>query len=74
VAEVLRFPVDRALRVAASCAATGVAVVIWELLEFSADRLSGSNIQVSLANTMQDQLLGLAGGCAAVVAMLRSRR
>jgi predicted Kef-type K+ transport protein len=43
---------------------TATAAVFWEFQEFTRDQLFGSNIQVSLANTMQ----------ATVVALIRSRQ
>jgi hypothetical protein len=43
-----------------SLAAT--ATVFWEFMEFIGDRLMGTNIQISLANTMQDQFMGILGG------------
>jgi hypothetical protein len=49
---------------------TATAAVAWEFLEFGIDTATGSNIQVSLANTMQDLALGLAG--AVVVAAVRA--
>jgi hypothetical protein len=41
---------------------TATAAVFWEFGEFIGDRLLSTNIQVSLANTMQDQFLGVLGG------------
>lgn len=41
---------------------TATATVFWEFGEFIGDRVLGTNIQVSLANTMQDQFMGVAGG------------
>jgi hypothetical protein len=41
---------------------TATAAVFWEFAEFIGDRLFHTNIQVSLANTMQDQFLGVLGG------------
>ncbi len=41
---------------------TATAAVFWEFAEFVGDRLFHTNIQVSLANTMQDQFLGVLGG------------
>ena len=43
---------------------TATAAVLWEFMEFTGDQLFHTNIQVSLANTMQDQLMGLLGGLA----------
>jgi hypothetical protein len=54
---------------------TATAAVFWEFAEFGADRLLGTNAQVSLANTMQDQFLGICGGAAWVlIYMIRQRR
>jgi len=41
---------------------TATATVFWEFAEFIGDNLLDTNIQVSLANTMQDQFLGILGG------------
>lgn len=41
---------------------TITAAVFWEFAEFIGDRLLDANIQVSLANTMQDQFMGALGG------------
>jgi hypothetical protein len=41
---------------------TATATVFWEFAEFSGDQLLGTNIQISLANTMQDQFIGILGG------------
>ena len=38
------------------------AAVSWEFAEFALDRLSGSNIQIGLGNTMQDLAFGIVGG------------
>ena len=41
---------------------TATATVFWEFAEFIADQLLNTNIQISLANTMQDQFMGILGG------------
>ena len=41
---------------------TATTAVFWEFAEFIGDKLLDTNIQVSLANTMQDQFLGILGG------------
>lgn len=41
--------------------------VFWEFAEFIGDRLMHSNIQISLANTMQDQFMGILGGATLVL-------
>jgi len=46
---------------------TATAAVFWEFAEFIGDQLFHTNIQVSLANTMQDQFLGVLGGMTVVL-------
>ena len=41
---------------------TATAAVFWEFAEFIGDQLFHTNIQISLANTMQDQFFGVLGG------------
>lgn len=41
---------------------TATTTVFWEFAEFIADQLLNTNIQISLANTMQDQFMGILGG------------
>ena len=41
---------------------TATAAVFWEFGEFTGDHLFKTNIQISLANTMQDQFMGILGG------------
>jgi hypothetical protein len=41
---------------------TATATVLWEFVEFIYDHLLNTNIQISLANTMQDQFMGILGG------------
>jgi hypothetical protein len=48
------------------------AALLWEFAEFSIDRLVGTNIQVSLNNTMQDLALGMLG--ALVLVIIRARQ
>ena len=45
---------------------TATATVFWEFAEFIGDRLFYTNIQISLANTMQDQFFGILGGITVV--------
>ena len=42
---------------------TATTTVFWEFAEFLSDQLLGTRLQPSLANTMQDQFLGILGGC-----------
>lgn len=64
--------VNPAIFLVLTFALTATATVFWEFMEFAIDRLLDSNIQVSLANTMQDQLMGLLGG--ATLVLLYSRK
>jgi hypothetical protein len=50
------------------------AALVWEFAEFSIDRLVGTNIQVSLINTMQDLALGMLGALVLVVIRARQLR
>jgi len=40
---------------------TATAAVFWEFGEFTFDQLFGTNVQISLANTMQDMAMGILG-------------
>lgn len=46
---------------------TATAAMLWEFSEFTIDQLFGTNIQVSLANTMQDMALGIAGAATLIL-------
>jgi hypothetical protein len=41
---------------------TATAAVIWEFAEFLSDQVLETDLQGSIANTMQDQFLGILGG------------
>lgn len=41
---------------------TATAAILWEFAEFGVDRVFGTNLQVSLANTMKDLAMGVLGG------------
>ena len=41
---------------------TSTVAVFWEFAEFISDQLLATNLQPSIANTMQDQSLGILGG------------
>jgi len=41
---------------------TATTAVFWEFAEFISDQVLGTNLQPSIANTMQDQFLGILGG------------
>ena len=53
---------------------TATAALFWELAEFGVDQLFGSNVQVSLANTMKDLVLGMAGALTFLAARARQLR
>jgi predicted PurR-regulated permease PerM len=50
---------------------TATATVFWEFAEFIGDQLLNTNIQISLANTLQDQFMGILGGAAWIVLYTR---
>lgn len=50
------------------------AAVVWEFAEFSLDTILGSNVQVSLANTMQDLAMGMLGSLVMVAIRARQTR
>ena len=41
---------------------TATVAVFWEFAEFLSDRILNTSLQPSIANTMQDQFLGILGG------------
>src|SRR5512143_1087932 len=43
---------------------TATAAVFWEFAEFVIDRILGTDLQVSLANTMSDMAMGISGAIA----------
>ena len=51
-------------------ALTTTVAVLWEFGEFILDRIFGTNVQISLANTMQDLAMGMLG--ATVILALRA--
>jgi hypothetical protein len=51
---------------------TTSAAVFWEFAEFSFDQLFGTNVQIGLANTMQDMAMGILG--AILFILIRSRQ
>ena len=65
-------PIDRALFGLILVTTTAAAAMLWEFMEFAADLAFGTNIQISLANTMHDQFLGVLGGAAMALRMIRS--
>jgi hypothetical protein len=55
-------PLNRSVFLLLIFSLTAVAAVFWEFAEFIGDQLLDVNIQISLANTMQDQFMGILGG------------
>lgn len=53
---------NRAIFMVLILSLTATAAVFWEFAEFIGDQLFHTNIQISLANTMQDQFFGVLGG------------
>jgi uncharacterized membrane protein len=53
---------------------TATAAVAWEFTEFALDHLAGTNLQYSLANTMQDLALGMLGSIVFLVVRARQLR
>lgn len=55
-------PLNNVLFLIVLVSLTATAAVFWEFAEFSMDRLLRTNVQISLANTMPDQFMGILGG------------
>jgi hypothetical protein len=53
---------------------TASVAVFWEFAEFSADQLFGTNVQISLANTMQDLAMGIGGALVLILIRVRQLR
>lgn len=53
------------------CSLTATVAVFWEFAEFTIDQLFGLNIQVSLANTMQDLAMGILGSISFILIRMR---
>ena len=51
---------------------TATAAVFWEFAEFITDHWLGTDLQISLANTMQDQAMGILGALA--FGLMRARQ
>jgi|SRR5690349_9890454 len=60
--EKITAPLNQARLLVLIFALTATATVLWEFAEFIGDQLLNPNIQISLANTMQDQFMGILGG------------
>jgi hypothetical protein len=55
-------PLNRVIFLALLLSLTTTVAVFWEFAEFISDQLLGTQLQPSIANTMQDQFLGILGG------------
>lgn len=60
--EKITTPMNRILFVVLLLSLTATTAVFWEFGEFISDQALGSHLQPSIANTMQDQFLGILGG------------
>ena len=65
--EKITAPLNHALLLVLIFALTATATVLWEFAEFIGDQLFNTNIQISLANTMQDQFMGILGGAVWII-------
>lgn len=67
-------PLNKLLFLLLLLSLTAMAAVFWEFAEFLSDQLLHTKLQPSIANTMQDQFLGvLGGGTWAVIQFLKRR-
>jgi hypothetical protein len=60
-------PMDTFIHLLLTITTTVTTAVLWEFLEFLTDQFYGTNIQISLANTMQDLFFGMAGAITLIV-------
>ena len=60
-------PLDQVIMLAFVFTSVATIAVFWEFGEFTIDHVLGKNVQVSLANTMQDLLIGILGALTVVV-------
>lgn len=60
-------PLNKILSMVLVFSLTATATVLWEFAEFILDHVAGTNVQISLANTMQDQFMGILGGLTWIV-------
>lgn len=59
---ILSNPIGREIFALLLFSVTATATVLWEFAEFAIDQWLNTNIQLNLANTMQDQFMGILGG------------
>ena len=60
--ERITVPLHRMLFLVLLLSLTATTAVFWEFAEFISDQVLGTHLQPSIANTMQDQFLGILGG------------
>ena len=60
--EKITTPLNRTIFLVLLLSITATTAVFWEFAEFVSDQLLGTHLQPSIANTMQDQFLGILGG------------
>ncbi|HWQ46846.1 MAG TPA: hypothetical protein VN376_08265 [Longilinea sp.] len=60
-------PLDPFIHLLVTLTTTVTAAVFWEFLEFLTDQIYGTNIQISLANTMHDLFFGLMGAITLII-------
>jgi hypothetical protein len=73
-ADVAKSSQSAALELVLAGSLTATAAVAWEFAEFTLDHVAGTNLQYSLANTMQDLALGLLGAAAFLAVRARQLR
>jgi len=67
-------PIPAPLELALVAGLAGLAALGWEGLEWASDRWAGTHAQLSLADTLADQLVGVAGAVAWWIADAAFRR
>ena len=60
--EKIFIPLSKVISLVLIFSLTSTSTVFWEFAEFIGDQLLDTTIQVSLANTMRDQFMGILGG------------
>lgn len=67
-------PLDQLIELGLVFTSVATIAVFWEFGEFIIDHVFGRNVQVSLANTMQDLLMGILGALTLVVYQVITNR
>lgn len=72
--EEITAPLNRMIFLVLLLSLTATIAMFWEFAEFMSDQMLGTHLQPSIANTMQDQFLGiLGGGTWALISFKRER-